>query len=78
MDVCHTAEFGEGQAGVESQSPDLLAHAESESPHPSVGLPPDGRLGDRHAVVNDMAVVCDLPEGAGCGCQARFGAGAAK
>ena len=59
MDACRAAEFCEGQAGVESKSPDVLAHAESESPHPQIGLAPDGRLRDGHAVVNDMALVCD-------------------
>jgi hypothetical protein len=34
MDACRSAKFGEGQAGVESESPDLFAHTESGSPHP--------------------------------------------
>jgi hypothetical protein len=34
MDGRRAAEFGEGQAGVVSKSPDVLAHAKSQSPHP--------------------------------------------
>jgi hypothetical protein len=48
MDVDHVGEFAETDAGIEPESPDLLADVHVGSTHPPGRFPSNERLRNRH------------------------------